>query len=706
MSQLLQSLFVDVFNMSLTGCYVILLVLAIRLLLKKAPKIFSYALWGVVLFRLLIPASFSSAASFLSIFHSGTGPVPQLPDLAGTEAVQQNPTSAVPPAHAANVPIVSQATGQEADLLHSLIPVFTWLWISGMAILLAYSVLAYLRLKRKTRTATRSEGNTYECDAIGSPCVIGLIKPKIYLPYGLSQSEKSYIVKHEQIHILRFDYLLRPLAFLVLCIHWFNPFAWIAFLLMGRDMEMSCDESVLKRMGPDIKVPYSHSLLSFAAGRRFPGSSPLTFGEQNADRRIKNILNYRRLPLWIAVVILICLALAGISLISDPKDARPADHNLPQQFSAQELTSLAGIWAESLKTRNGEPRYEIMSQKMKDHFIEEQKQRNDPWNFNIGVSSPWVKDYEITVKDDTAEILYHMTDSTRQIYDQKEILHFGRENEKTVVTEADQLLSDWERYNYRGSSAKEAMEAYRKALLESDYGMLLAMTPSQKLDPYGQLIWNTIKISDVKVTAEDVQHGRASYKLELTVQDPGNSAFEKGVWPRWLQLAKDSQGWYVEGLTTDSPGGDWGQSSVSRDPYFGNSQWVEGTYRFDCLAYLSQLSSSSFDYAENAMKGALFIIGTDRFEIDYPDKDDYVLKNPVYKMTQMTDDMVRSFEKSTMNQVSISKYKVKYRYDIYTNDNKKTNFSFYLMDHELWLVSYSDNTADGSEVTMFIWKLK
>jgi beta-lactamase regulating signal transducer with metallopeptidase domain len=137
--------------------------------------------------------------------------------------------------------------------LQVIIFMLTVIWILGAAAFLLYSILTYRMLKQRTDAAVLAEGNVYECEGIDTPCVIELIHPKIYLPYGLSPSERSYILKHEQTHITRFDYLIKPLAFLALCLHWFNPLVWFGFLLMGRDMEMSCDESVLKSMGPDIK---------------------------------------------------------------------------------------------------------------------------------------------------------------------------------------------------------------------------------------------------------------------------------------------------------------------------------------------------------------------------------------------------------------------------------------------------------------------
>lgn len=708
----LHDLFLGILNMSITGSYVILFVIIVRQALKKVPKIFSYGLWSVVLFRLLVPFSFSSALSFLGFFPSRPGKLEAISDNTGASALPEaapvemingnSPTAAPLPSPP------SSAADSAFGFLQNMIPPLSVIWLLGAAALLCYGVVTYWRLKQRIGTGIRLENNVYQCELIDSPCVVGIIRPKIYLPYGLSQSEKTYILKHEQIHIKRFDHLLKLLAFLTLCIHWFNPLVWISFLLMSRDMEMSCDESVLRSLGSDIKKDYSSSLLSFAAGKTLFSASPLTFGEGNAERRICNILNYRRPPMWIAVVTLLLLAFVGIGLLSNPADSQePAEQNNNQQFTNQEIRSIAEIWAEALKTRDGEPRYQMMSEEMKTKFISEQKKRSDPWNFNIGVSSPWVTDYEITVGEASAEILYHTTDSSQVKYDKKEIIYFGKVNGKTVVTKSEELISDWTRVYYYAPSAKSAMQVYTKALLESDYSTILSLTHSAKLDPYGQLIWDTVKISDVKVVSEDVRDGKACYELALTVEDGGTSAFEKGVSPRWLWLVKGAHGWYAEGLMTGGvPDSDWWNDTASAGPFFGTSEWAAGTYEFDRLIYLSPLSSSTFDYAEGQMKGTKFTIGDELFEINRPGDEDFSLTKPGYGKEMMTEEMVRAFEKSTFNTVSISEYKEKYRYTIYSEDGRKTNYYLFVMDGQLWLSSYADNTADKSEITMYLWKLK
>lgn len=712
-------LFLAIFNMSITASIVILIVLLLRILLIKAPKIFSYGLWSIVFFRLFFPASISSSLSLLRFLPSGAVSLKSasvLPVGNPAAAGAGTPDAVRGGIHDAGVLLQNlQADAQHQTASSSLFeqgePMLTAvaiLWLTGVAVLLIYSAWSYATLKGRLSTALLIEENIFESDRIQSPCVVGFLQPGIYLPSGISGAELQYVLKHERIHIRRFDYLLRPIFFFALCLHWFNPLVWISYRLMGRDMEMSCDESVLRGMGLEIKKAYSSSLLSFAVeGGRFSGS-PLAFGEENVSKRIKNILNYRRPPVWIAVGIIIALVITAISLMTDPKTESALEGQTTTiSFRQQALQTMAETWAEALKTRDGEPRYEMMSAEMKKQFIKEQKERNEPWNFNIGVSSPWVTDYKVTVGRDTAEIIYRLTDSSQSIYEQKEVLHFGKEDGKIVVIKAEELLSDYERYSYHAPSAKEALEVYRNALLESDYRTILSLTPSATLDPYGQIIWDTIKIREVRVITQDVRQNKACYELELTIDEGGNSAFETGSSPRWLWLSKDALGWYVEGLMTGgAPDADWWSQSASADPFFGESQWAEATYRFEKLLYLSPLSSATFDYAESRMKDAQCIIGTDQFSIDSPNQDNhYEIANPIYVKSEFTEQMAADFEKSTFQKLSIDNYKEKYRYNIFTGDNKNTNYCFYVMDNEVWLASYVDNTADGSEITMMLWKL-
>ncbi len=309
---MLDTVFLKVLNMSYTASYVILAVLLVRLLLKKAPKSFSYALWSVVLFRLVCPWSFESAFSLLSIGGRTTEqfqPFPEQFVTLGTVRghVDTNGGGMIPSP-------VSPAPKE--PLFEN---IFTLIWLIGIAALMIYSAVMLLKLKKQLKGAVHDTENIYLSARLTTPFVMGAIRPKIYLPLSISETEKHYILLHEQTHIRRFDPLIKLVSFLVLCVHWFNPLVWLAFFLSGRDMEMSCDETVIKKLGSDIKKEYSFSLLSLATGLRMLGGTPLAFGEGDTKSRIQNVLNYKKPPFWIAVgAIVLCGALI-VGLMANPR---------------------------------------------------------------------------------------------------------------------------------------------------------------------------------------------------------------------------------------------------------------------------------------------------------------------------------------------------------------------------------------------------
>ncbi|MDF2540574.1 MAG: antirepressor regulating drug resistance protein [Herbinix sp.] len=311
----MSALFLSVLNMSLTACYVILFVILVRLLLKKAPKGISFALWSVVAFRLMIPFSFES---MYSLIPRNTNTIPIVHDV----IYQQNPQfdSGIEivdtfVSETLTVPTI----GVSANPLQIYLEMGAYIWVLGIIALIVYSLISILILKRNLRSAKLIEQNSYEAENFKIPFVLGLIRPKIYLPIVLNVEERSYILLHEQIHIRRKDHIVKVLAFLILSVHWFNPLVWIAFMLMSTDMELSCDEKVLKEMNEYIKKPYANSLLTLATGMHILNGSPLAFGEGNVKVRIKNVLKYKRPRFWIIAVSIIIVTAVGIGLILNPK---------------------------------------------------------------------------------------------------------------------------------------------------------------------------------------------------------------------------------------------------------------------------------------------------------------------------------------------------------------------------------------------------
>ena len=314
-----------ILNMSLTASVAIVFVLLLRLLLKKAPKVISYALWAVVLIRLLCPVSIESGLSLFGLFDTPT--VDMTEHSSAVEYIPSNIVHTEFPEVVLPVPGVGEAItevlpqGEEqlrADPLEGPIFIATYVWWGGILVMAIYGIVTYLRLRRRLITASPLRDNIYLADDIDSPFVMGLFRPKIYLPSAMEEREQSYILLHEQHHIRRLDHIVKALAFVALCIHWFNPLVWVAFILSGKDMEMSCDEAVVRKLGTQIRADYTASLLSLATGKRIIAGMPLAFGEGNTKGRIRNLAKWKKPAVWVVIVAVIVCIILAVCLLTNP----------------------------------------------------------------------------------------------------------------------------------------------------------------------------------------------------------------------------------------------------------------------------------------------------------------------------------------------------------------------------------------------------
>ena len=320
---MLDGVFMRVLDMTKTASVVILIVLLARLLLKRAPKWISYALWAVVLLRLLCPVSLESPVSL----------VPQMEPVAESYTLTD---ASVSPAGAAQAAVRAVGdvvngglgvqrikTAEPGESVASLwwevwVLAGQYIWLGGIAVMLIYSAVSYIRLRRRLIGALPLGDDIFLADHVASPFVMGLVRPKIYLPSSLGEREQEYIILHERHHIRRLDHVMKALAFLALCIHWFNPLVWLAFVLAGKDMEMSCDEAVIKALGGDICAEYSASLLGLATGRRVIAGTPLAFGEGDTGGRIKNLAKWKKPVIWIVIIAVLFCAVLAVCLLTDP----------------------------------------------------------------------------------------------------------------------------------------------------------------------------------------------------------------------------------------------------------------------------------------------------------------------------------------------------------------------------------------------------
>jgi len=410
----MSELFLSVLNMSLTASYVILFVILVRQVLKKSPKFISYVLWIVVALRLIIPFSFESMFSLMPR-NTNTAPIPhdiiyqKSPQInTGIETVDSFVNQSLP---------APTTVGASANPLQIYAEIGAYIWILGIVALLVYSFVSILSLYKQLKRAQLIEKNIFEANNLKTPFVLGLVRPKIYLPVGLSATERSYILLHEQTHIHRKDHIIKILAFLILSIHWFNPLVWVAFILMSKDMELSCDERVLKEMDEDIIKPYANSLLSLATGKHILNGSPLAFGEGNVKGRIKNVLNYRKPKFWIMVISIIIVLAVSIGLITNPKsdtdinsNNKGNDNELSSEVNVskdnnqdeQDVLILIEVFGEQLKKVSLSAPKDVISTSIEENYSDYvtsellQKWQDNPQSApGRTVSSPWPEGIDI-----------------------------------------------------------------------------------------------------------------------------------------------------------------------------------------------------------------------------------------------------------------------------------------------------------------------
>lgn len=322
-------LFARVLEMSLTAAAVITAILIIRLPLRRAPRKYSYLLWSAAAFRLMCPVSFRAKFSIFRLGRTAGGttalfdPSPAVSALPGgfSAGTAVEPAAPFEPKYVLSYPAVSPIT--TPDPTRTFLRAAAVIWLVGVAALVIYGIVSYARQYRRMSTAVRLDGNVWQSDRVRSPFILGLLHPRIYIPFGLAEEPLRYVLAHERYHLKRLDHAVRLLAFFLLAVHWFNPFVWLAYYLASRDMELSCDEKVLAE-GENIRRTYSITLLAFAANRRFPTPCPPAFGESGIKSRVKNALNWKKPRLWVSILAVTVCAAAIAACSADPSES--AEH--------------------------------------------------------------------------------------------------------------------------------------------------------------------------------------------------------------------------------------------------------------------------------------------------------------------------------------------------------------------------------------------
>ena len=285
--------FSNILNISITASWLILVVIGLRLVLKKAPKWVNVALWGIVALRLLMPFSIESSLSLVPSVETVSDQLLQAePEYSHGEAqldIITNPNYGS---------FVTMDLEDSMDSVQWSMVKMSLVWYAGIAAMSIYTLISFVIIRRKLRTAVILSDNLFQCETVSSPFVLGILKPKIYLPYGMDDQNLSHVIAHEQAHIRRKDHWWKPLGFLLLTIHWFNPLMWVAYILLCRDIELACDEKVIAELGNEQRADYTQALVACAVNRRMIAACPLAFGEVGVKERVKSVMNYKKPTFW------------------------------------------------------------------------------------------------------------------------------------------------------------------------------------------------------------------------------------------------------------------------------------------------------------------------------------------------------------------------------------------------------------------------
>ncbi len=316
----MEKIFVTLLNMSITAGWIVLALLLLRPLVKKMPKWVGCTLWALVGIRLVLPVSFESILSL----------IPSVETIPPDIAMQQTPavhTGIEMLNHAVN-PVITQSFAPKADTLTSINPlqvvefIMARLWIFGVVAMLLYALISFISLKRKLHTATKIEKGVFESEFVDSPFILS---NNVYLPYNMSKEEREYCLLHERAHLKRGDHLIKPLAFVLLSVYWFNPLMWVAFVLLCRDIELACDEKVIKELDDTERREYSLALVKNSISRKRIAACPLAFGEVGVKERVKKVMNYKKPAFWVVVVAIALSIVLTVCLLTNPAGMRITD---------------------------------------------------------------------------------------------------------------------------------------------------------------------------------------------------------------------------------------------------------------------------------------------------------------------------------------------------------------------------------------------
>ena len=316
------AVFLKLLNLSISASWLVLAVLVLRLISKRSPKWMNVLLWGIVALRLVLPFSIESALSLIPSAETVSPAVVQFapaPTITSDVSVIDNAVNPSLSEHFSAVPTAS------VNPLYVWTEIAGWVWLIGLGAMLLYALVSYLRLRRRVSVSLPIRDRIYLCDAISSPFILGVVKPHIYLPSGLDEVQRQNVLAHEQAHLARRDHWWKPLGFALLAVYWFNPVLWLAYTLLCRDIELACDERVIRTMDESAVKTYSTVLLACSMPRKAVITCPLAFGEVGVKERVRNALHYKKPAFWVvAASVAVCVVVAVCFLTNPPTDTDAA----------------------------------------------------------------------------------------------------------------------------------------------------------------------------------------------------------------------------------------------------------------------------------------------------------------------------------------------------------------------------------------------
>lgn len=406
----MQNVFLELVKLSLIGSLFAVAVMLVRLVFRKAPKWLFCVLWGVVALRLICPVSIESSVSLVPDRLASGQIITNVGNefIGDVDIIYENNAGYSNAVEAGRQPIYSgdgYYVVTEKDSLEApktvgetVYPILSWIWVAGVVLMLAYTAISYLLLRKKMEEATQLRDNIWQCEQVDSPFVLGFIKPRIYLPYTITDSDMVNVIAHEQAHIQRKDHWWKPIGFLLLSIHWFNPVLWLAYILLCRDIEAACDEKVIKHMEKDEMRAYSTALLHCSVHRRRIAACPLAFGETGVKERIKRVMNYKKPAFWIIITAVVACAVAVVCFFTNPSNSSGALPNIHSHaYVVEEVTYEGGLYSFSVIAGENSPIYRVAE----DMTLESQKE--------VSEDGQWAelgKLEEITLKKENFDDLF------------------------------------------------------------------------------------------------------------------------------------------------------------------------------------------------------------------------------------------------------------------------------------------------------------